>query len=419
MNLNEILHGRDCACGKRHSCPIEKVYVEKGAAKRLGELCPENNILLIADENTFRAGGERVLTNLAEKNIRKLVFCGDRLLIPNEEAISAVEDNLDGTELIIALGSGVIQDLSKYVSHKHKIPYIDMATAPSMDGYASDGAAMILGGMKETVKAGLPRAIVADTEILKDAPFEMLQAGYGDIIGKYSALCDWRLSHLVNGEYYCDYVATTVEEMIEKTVSLAKGITERDEESVGALMEALVAVGIMMSFAGSSRPASGSEHHLSHYFEIVGIIKNEDYFAHGIDVAYSTVITASIREKLVNTPFTCELFRLKRELYEAKMEKLYAGVAKSCIALQDKIGNYAKDRTGVYLDREEEIKKILSAPPSASETEKLLALVGLDMSCFYSKYGTEKIKNAVSYAKDLKDRYTVLWLNYDLFGEEK
>ena len=101
------------------------------------------------------------------------------------------------------------------------------------------------------------------------------------------------------------------------------------------------------------------------------------------------------------------------------MEKLYAGVAKSCIALQDKIGNYAKDRTGVYLDREEEIKKILSAPPSASETEKLLALVGLDMSCFYSKYGTEKIKNAVSYAKDLKDRYTVLWLNYDLFGEEK
>ena len=108
-------------------------------------------------------------------------------------------------DLIIGVGSGVINDLCKHVSFKNDLAYYIVATAPSMDGYASVGAALILNGMKITLNARPPKAIIADTSVLKDAPIDMLRAGYGDIIGKYSCLNDWKLSHCVNGEYFCNY----------------------------------------------------------------------------------------------------------------------------------------------------------------------------------------------------------------------
>ena len=419
MNVNEILSGVDCACGRHHTCSIERVYIEKGAVARLAELCSEyKSVILVCDGNTYAAGGRQVEAALADKKITKVEFDGKTVLIPDERAIERVNESLGDAEVIIALGSGVIQDLCKYVSHFSGIPYIDVATAPSMDGYASDGAAMILKGMKETVKAGLPRAIVCDVDILKNAPLDMIKAGYGDIIGKYSALCDWRLANIVNGEYLCEYIYKTTEEMVEKTLSLAKGLMERDEESVAALMEALVVVGIMMSFAGSSRPASGSEHHLSHFFEIVGIVRGEDYFPHGIDVAYSAIVTASIREELMETPFPKRKFLPPRSEYEDKIRRIYGRVAEGCIELQDKVKNYITDRTATYLKYEPEIKSLFKSSPTSGEIEGMLRLVGLELSDFHKKYGTEKINDAISYAKDLKDRYTVLWLYYDLFGEQ-
>lgn len=293
MNINDILNGVKCGCGREHTCSIECVYIENGAIKRLAELCCDyDNILLVADDNTFVAAGDKVCVALKDKKISKVIFDGKTVLIPDEKAIERVNESMQGQELIVGIGSGVIQDLCKCISFYSKVPYIIVATAPSMDGYASDGAAMILKGMKETVKAGLPKAIIADVDVLKNAPLEMIQAGYGDIVGKYSALCDWKLSTTVTGEYFCQYIYDTTFEMIERTLQTAQGLLKRDEESVKILTEALMIVGIMMSFAGSSRPASGSEHHLSHFFEIVGIVNCEPYFPHGIDVAYSTVITA-------------------------------------------------------------------------------------------------------------------------------
>ena len=263
----------------------------------------------------------------------------------------------------------------------------------------------------------MPKAIIADTDVLKNAPTEMIKAGYGDIVGKYSALCDWKLSAEVTGEYFCQYIYDTTYQMIELTLNTAKGLLERNEESIKTLTEALMIVGIMMSFAGSSRPASGSEHYLSHFFEIVGIVDNEDYFPHGIDVAYSTVITAKIREEIVKESFPDKLFRLSDEEQTKRIKEIYKSVADGCIKLQDKVGNYKNNRIAIYKEKEENIKKILSDMPSAKEIESMLDVVGLDINEFYKLYSDEKIKNAVSYAKDLKDRYTVLWLYYDLFGE--
>lgn len=418
MDINEILRGVDCACGKTHTCPIEKIYVERDAISHLFELCQAyNKILIVADENTYVAAGEKTENALVGKEITKVIFSGKTVLIPDEKAIIEVEKHTQGQELIVGIGSGVIQDLCKYISHVSKIPYMVVATAPSMDGYASSGAAMILKGMKETVPAGLPKAIVADTEVLRNAPMEMIKAGFGDIIGKYSALNDWKLARLVNGEYFCDYIYNTTYEMIEKTKKTAKGLLNREEESVKAVTEALMIVGIMMSFATNSRPASGSEHHLSHFFEITGIVKNQPYFAHGIDVFYSTYVTAQIRENLLKINYNGTQFVPNRTEYEGDIKEAYGVVGQGCINLQDKLGTYKKDRGSVYNSKEKEIKEILAEMPSSAEIKSMLDLVELDLDEFYSLYGKDKIKTAIKYAKDLKDRYTVLWMNYDILGE--
>ncbi len=417
MDINSMLRGVKCECGKTHLCDIEYVYIENGAISRLTEICAQKeNILVVADENTYAAAGQKTEDALCSKNIKKVIFSGKTVLIPNEQAIETVGKSLDGSDLIIGIGSGVIQDLCKYVSHFSGVPYMVVATAPSMDGYASDGAAMILKGMKETVPAGLPRAIIADTEVLKDAPLEMIKAGYGDIVGKYSALCDWKLAHAVNGEYFCRYIYDTTYKMIKNTLDTAKGLLERNEGSIQALTEALMIVGIMMSFAGSSRPASGSEHHLSHFFEIVGIVNSQDYFAHGIDVAYSTVVTAEIREKILSKEFPKVQFVPERSKFCERMSQIYGPVADGCIALQDKAGSYSKDRISVYKSKEAEIREILAEMPNPKELCGMLELCEIDIKEFYDTYGGQKISDAILYAKDLKDRYTVLWLNYDMFG---
>ena len=415
MDINELLKGIDCDCGRKHTCDIKYVYVERDAARRLPEILKEfSNILLVADENTYAAAGKGCEEYLCEKIKARKIFSGLSVLVPNEDAISAVTGMLSGIDFILGVGSGVIQDLCKYVSHYEKIPYAVVATAPSMDGYASTGAAMITDGMKVTYSAGTPYALIADTAVIKDAPLEMIKAGYGDIIGKYSALNDWKLSALVNTEYICSYIYDLTYAMVEEVLPLADKLLSRDEDSVKLLMESLIAVGIAMAFAGSSRPASGSEHHLSHFYEITGILDGKGYLPHGIDVLYSTYTTTLIREKIMKTPFPKSEYLQNDSELRSEISRVYTSVADGCLALQEKVGNYKANRYPIYLEREEEIKKILSEVPSAERIAELISGIGLDLSEYRSLYGEEKIADAVKYAKDLKDRYTVLWLYYSL-----
>lgn len=419
MDFQKLLQGVDCACGKHHSCDIGFVAVERDAIRHLTGLCADyKSILLVADDNTYAAAGKQTEKYLEGKQVDRVIFPGSTVLIPNEAAIEKVQAVLPGHDLIVGIGSGVIQDLCKYVAFYGKLPYYVVATAPSMDGYASTGAAMITGGMKVTYSAKVPAAILADTAVLKDAPFDMIQAGYGDIVGKYSALNDWKLSQAVNGEYLCPAIYDMTMDALKQTLQLAQALVNREEEGVKVLMEALVLVGIAMSFAGSSRPASGSEHHFSHFFEITGIVNDEPYFPHGIDVAYSTVLTAKLRDAILAKPFPKERYVQPKEAYEAEMKRVYGPVAEGCMALQEKVGFYAKAQMPVYLEKEAQLRQILAEMPKASEIEAMLGAVGMKMDEFYKLYSQEKLKDAVRYAKDLKDRYTVLWLYNDLFGGE-
>lgn len=420
MNIKELIGGIDnCKCGKKHTCPISFVEIGSNAPEKLPGLCREySHILLVSDENTYRVCGKKVYVLIESKIAENLILKpnGD-VVIPNEEKIAEIESKITPeTDLIIGVGSGVINDLCKHVSHKHGLPYYIVATAPSMDGYASVGSALILGGMKVTINGRPPKAIIADTKILKNAPIDMIRAGYGDIIGKFSCLNDWKLSRIINDEYFCQKVYDLTFDTAQKVQQLAKGINERDEETIGALMEALVTVGIAMSYVDCSRPASGSEHHLSHFFEITGILNGEDYFAHGIDVAYSSVVTAKLRSNILEkTPSKSEF---NRSRWEAEIKRIYAEVAEGVMELQNKLGWYDKDDSRIIESKWKEIKTVLMEAPTAEEFVQMLGEAGLCYDEFEKLYGKEKIKDAISYAKDLKDRYSVLWLNYTYFNKE-
>ena len=420
MNIKELIAGRrDCKCGKDHICPIESVVIAENACDCLPALIEKySNILVVADSNTYAVCGKTVERKLSSKRADTLIYMREGVLVPNEEAIAELRAHVtDKTDLIIGIGSGVINDLCKHVSFTFGLPYYIVATAPSMDGYASKGAALILDGMKITTNADVPKAIIADVNILKDAPFEMIQAGYGDIIGKYSCLNDWKLANLVNGEYLCEFVMNATYEAVEKTVRLADGLNKRDADAVCALMEALVAVGILMAYVGNSRPASGSEHHFSHYFEIVGIVRGEDYLPHGIDVCYSAIETAKIREKLASIENISEYaYSFNKETYEANIHRVYGKLADEVLALQNKLGWYNVDRVKIYREKWQEIRKLFAECPKSEQMRELAERVGLSYDSFKEFYGEDKIKDAYLYAKDLKDRYSVLWTYYDLFN---
>jgi len=408
----------DCACGKTHTCEIDRVVIRHGALNELPAMTSDyRHILLVCDENTRRVCGNRVNELLEGQIDTVLTYTSDGFVIPNEEAVAKLGDGITrNTDLIIGVGSGVINDLCKYVSHSHGLPYYIVATAPSMDGYASKGAAMLFGGMKITTNAQVPKAIIADTAVLKDAPIEMLRAGYGDIIGKYSCLNDWRLSHIVNQEPLCDYIYSLTYNTLTGLAGIGKEIVSRDEKSIALLMHALVIVGIAMAYMGNSRPASGSEHHLSHYFEVIGLLRNEPYFCHGIDVAYSTYLTAKLRQEL-NAIEIPEGKVFNESQWESNIRRIYGTKASSTaadgiIALQKKLGRIHENKLPVYKEKWIEIRKILADSPSPEKILEMLESVGLPINEFEKLYSKEKLLDGIGYAKDLKDRYTVLWM-YD------
>ena len=409
-----------CSCGRRHFCPIREVVVEKGALSRLPELTAGfEHILLAADTNTWSVCGDAAAAALGGSVQGKLVFSRRGQLVPDERAVAELESAVtDDTDLILGIGSGVINDLCKYVSRKRGLECGIVATAPSMDGYASSGAAMIVGGMKVTYTAHPPRFILADVDIVKCAPMDMIRAGYGDIIGKYSSLNDWKLSRLMRGEYFCSEIHDLVLRVTENVRGLAERIAERDDAAIAYLTKALILIGITLSLAGSTRPGSGSEHHLSHFFEIVSLLEDKPHFCHGIDVAYSTVVTAELRERIaeLREPVFCTEPETERT---AAWERIYGRIAGEVRDLQEKAGSYERDMTDAYRENWEAVKEILAGCPTADECREMLRRGGYRLDAFEEMYGRPKIRDAVFYGKDLKDRYSVLWLYYELFSGRK
>lgn len=409
----------ECSCGHTHYCPISEVVVESGALGKLKDLmAPYKKIVLVADENTWAACGEKIEKIIADKIAAKLVYVREGLLVPDEHAVAELNAAMpEDCDFVVGVGSGVINDICKYVTFEKKMDYAIVATAPSMDGYASSGAAMIMYGMKITYTTHPPKMIIADIDILKNAPMDMIRAGYGDIIGKYSALNDWKLSKLINGEYFCQEIYDLVMDVTNNIRDMVSGIVAREEAAIEYLTKALVLIGVTLSLLGSTRPGSGSEHHLSHFFEIVGLIHNKPYFLHGTDVAYSTVVTAAMREEIVKLGKP-EFNTATREQRLAAYDRIFASFAGDVKKIQDEAGSYERNLNPVYAEKWDGIMAILAECPTAQQITDMFVAAGFDMNAFEEMYGKEKIRDASFYGKDLKDRYSVLWLYFALFGNK-
>lgn len=291
-----------CACGKSHKVDIQAIRVGSGVIQELPGILRDlgaSHIFLVTDNYTYEAAGRQVeqLLDQAGLAYHKRVFQTETPLVPNEYALGSVLAAMTSQDdMLLAVGSGTLNDVTKYVSARTGVPYVIAATAPSMDGYASTVAPTILDGFKTTLPAVYPAAIVADVDILKDAPMPMLTAGFGDIIGKFTSLADWRLSHQLNGEYYCPEVAGVIEAAVETCAANAQALAQREPQAIQAVTEALILSGLAMGMVGVSRPASGAEHQMAHYWEMDALRRGEEHPLHGNAVGVGTVLAASLYE---------------------------------------------------------------------------------------------------------------------------
>ncbi len=287
----------NCACGREHRCATKIVRIESGLVKKVGEALVEaefpKNILFVADNNSLRVS-EGIVESLEGAGfvLKKIIY--NNMMYAKIESVNELKALCSDVDAILSVGTGSLNDICRVTSFDMGKRFAIFATAPSMDGFASDTAPIIENNFKVSWKAEQPEVILADTKILAESPLELKAAGFGDMVAKYIGLCDWRISNLLTDEYYCPAVAKLTEDAIEKIVSLADKVSANDEEAAGAIMEALVLSGIAMKLALSSRPASGAEHVVSHYLECYKLARGIWPEFHGKKVGVATVFVNRI-----------------------------------------------------------------------------------------------------------------------------
>ena len=292
-----------CSCGHHHGVDIEMVQTSAGIAKTVASYVQKRFSgvapVLVADTNTAKAQGDALATAFQAIGMTPVRYTfpahENHFLVPDEQAIGSLLAALPrDTSLIVAAGSGTINDLCRFVADRMKVPYLIVSTAPSVDGYASTVSPLILRGHKITLDACYPNAVFADPDVLRAAPAELLQAGFGDLLGKITALADWELARRLQGEYHCPLIEGMVRKALSASMAQAAGVAARDAGACTALYEALLLSGLAMGMVGNSRPASGAEHHLAHYWEMDALAKGETHALHGNAVGAATPVIARV-----------------------------------------------------------------------------------------------------------------------------
>lgn len=417
----------DCPCGKAHRTAVKEVIAERGAVARLPELVTRyggSKVFLLADRNTDAAAGGKVRAVLERAGLSCSAWVFPESPKPDEKAVGAALMHYDHScDLIVGIGSGVINDIGKLLSRTAKVPYIIVATAPSMDGYASGTSSMDVDGLKVSLDSRVPDVILGDIDILKEAPLHTLKSGLGDMLAKYISLCEWDIARLLIGEYHCERVAELIRTALAKCVDNARGLLRREEEAVKAVFEGLILGGIAMSYAGLSRPAAGMEHYISHVWDMRGLALGTPTDTHGIQCAIGTLYCAKLYEKLRTVTPDKE----KALAYAAAfdVEDWYGEISAfmgsggdAMIALDRKERKYDKEkhaqRLEKILDHWEEIRGIFSGLPTACEIEAVLDAIEAPKDCEAIGLDREILPMTVMAAKDIRDKYVLSRLLWDL-----
>ena len=291
------------SCGLEHAVAIEQVVIGRDARDRLGAYLDAKHwrsVLVVEDVNTADALGDALAAELsaAGHSVAVQRFPDHHGLLADEQAVGAVRDALASAQpdAVLAVGSGVLNDVTRYATFLDGFAYVSVPSAPSMDGYASSVAAMQFDGLKVTLPAQAPLAIFADSAVLAAAPREMIVWGFGDLIGKATARFDWVLGHAASGEVFCEAVEARVLVPLTRCVDDVAQLLAGDEDAVVALTTGLVESGIAMAMMGNSRPASGCEHHASHFWDLLAFRGLRAHAPHGLQVGYATRFASALQD---------------------------------------------------------------------------------------------------------------------------
>ena len=418
-----------CECGKIHTAAIENVVIGKGAIEHLAEFVNKlggKKPFLLADCNTFAAAGERVCSALSGYGISygKYIFPFGSLE-PDEQSVGAAVMHFDATcDLIIGIGSGVVNDIGKILSNITGRKYIIVATAPSMDGYASASSSMSMDGLKVSLPSRCADVIIGDTDILKNAPAHMLKAGLGDMLAKYVSIAEWRIAQIITGEYYCERVAELIRGALKKCVDNAEGLLRRDEQAIEAVFEGLVIGGIAMAYAGISRPASGVEHYFSHVWDMRGLEFGTQVDLHGIQCAMGTLQAVKLYDKVKTLTPDEEKAKIYVEQFsfDAWKEELRAFLgnsAETMIAQELKEQKYDKSthaaRFAKISENWDSILQILHEElPGYQKLAEVLDTIGISKDL--QSIGVDRVTARMTFkaTKDIRDKYVLSRLAWDL-----
>ena len=425
----EILKGHQvCTCGKHHNGILDEYIIEKGAIGRTADLVKKHSgskAFLLADVNTFSTAGTQVMQNLTKNGIPFSKYIFPISPKPDERAVGSAMMHYDATcDIIIGIGSGVINDIGKILANVTDHPYIIVATAPSMDGYASATSSMEVDGLKVSLPSKCANAVIGDIDVLKNAPQRMLVSGLGDMLAKYVSICEWRISHLITGEYYCEEVASLIRTAVQKCTENAVGLLNRDETAVAAVFEGLILGGVAMNYAGISRPASGVEHYFSHIWDMRALEFGAKADFHGIQCAVGTLYAIKAYEQLRKViPDKEKSLAFAKDFdLQAHFDALRAFLGKGAdamIALEEKEGKYNlathAQRLEIILSNWEKLLQIMDEELiSAVELEKLLTMLGAPKTAAEMGIDEGIVPMTFQATKDIRDKYVLSRRCWDL-----
>ena len=415
--------------------PTRVVLLQRGAlealpsALRAVQLQTGSTGLLVEDTRTHVAAGRRVGHLLVDRGFR-VNRC--ELADNAHGSVDADEDNLlqichaldTETDFIMGVGSGVINDLAKLAAARAGKPYIAIATAASVNGYGSPVAAILQNGIKRTLPAAATDVIVADLDVIADAPREMTRSGFADILSKHSASADWMLAHLIRNQPYDPRVHTLLEPAVEQVDSHAAAIGRATPEGVAVLMRSLIHSAFAMALAGHSSPASGGEHLLSHYWDMAAHCAQLPLQLHGFQVAIATRLCSLLYQRLLQLnrekidveqcvqrwvpwPRRCEQLR---EIHGPLFEIIETEAKKQYLERDDLRAELTRIR-----DHWEQIREAVS--PLLLGPDKLLELhkaVAVPTSAGAIGQTRDSVCHAFRHAADVRARFTVLDLTREI-----
>ncbi len=428
MEKLNAMNGAQCSCGKTHTYDTQ-VYVGKGVVENIPQYLRQYNpkkIFVLSDPNTYKAAGDKVCAVLDEAGISYTAYSFTHDPIePDEYSVGSMMMHYDPKcDVIVAVGSGVVNDLGKILSNVSGKPYMIVGTAPSMDGYASATSSMTRDGLKTSLPSRSADIIVGDVDILCRAPMHMMKAGLGDMLAKFVSICEWRIAHVLLGEYYCEEIAQLIRGALKSCTDNAEGLLKRDEAAVQAVFEGLVIGGVAMNYAGLSRPASGGEHYLSHVIDMRAVEFGTPMDLHGIQCAIGTLIQAKLYEKVKEITPSREKARtyvasFSFDDWSATLRNLLGKGAEAMIAQEAKEKKYDKERHAKRLEdiiaNWDAILKIIEEElPSYAELEKLMDTIEAPKTLEEIGLSSCDLPLYFKATKDIRDKYVLSRLAWDL-----